>query len=279
MNAPIGAAVIVQRVGAALAALPIASAVVGLGGAHAKGQADALSDVDFYVFGTDIPAGERLMEGLAAHLPDAADFQTWSGTGEAGIDFRLDGQVVEIWFRETAQVLAAAERALAGRFEKEDRVWTPNGFYQSTVLADLMAMQVLGGQDPDFAGLLERILDYPEPLRRAAFEAGLAPQRFWRGNMHLETAIARLDRYYLESILHQMRSGLIQSAFALNRKYFGGDKKMGLSLRQLPVLPGGFERTILDPSPPDSIPAWRSRFDALFALADELCVLIGEGTA
>lgn len=272
-------AVVIDQVACALAALPVGSAVIGLGGAHAKGQVDIHSDIDFYVFGAGIPPIEDVSEDVLAQLPGAQGLSTWSHAGEGGLDIRLNGNVVEIWFRDIGAIMASAERVLDGHFEKEDRVWTPNGFYGSTALADLASMQVLTCRDPEFTRLLESIAAYPESMRKAAFNAGLAPQRFWNGNMHLHTAIARADGYYLESILHQTRAGLIQAAFALNRKYFSGDKKMALTLGTLPNLPDGFAASLLEMKSPATPEEWRARFDDIFAAGDQLCAMMAKETA
>lgn len=269
---------IIARISAALRALDGTKPVIGLGGAHAKGQADEHSDIDFYVFASGLPAAQRLSEDLASRLPEAAAFKTWSGAFEAGVDFDFAGQVVEVWFRDTGQVRAAVDRALSGSIEREDRVWTPNGFYSSTVLSDLRSMRVLYCEDSAFAALLETIRHYPEAMRRTAFDAGLAPLRFWRGNMHLATAIARVDSYYLESICHQVRNGLIQSAFAVNRTYFGGDKKMRLSLQKLAALPERFTETVLDAEEPTTSAQWHDRFESLFAAGDQLAALMADGS-
>ncbi|MBE7732582.1 hypothetical protein [Devosia faecipullorum] len=265
--APMG---LVRRLGAAFAALPVRDAIIGLGGAHAKGEADALSDLDFYVFCSDLPPIQSLREALVSLLPDLSGLKTWSGSGEAGIDFTLDGVPVEIWFRDSGATRAIVEATLQGGFERQDRLWTPNGFYPSTVLADLAAMDILSCADPDFLRLLERIAVYPEPLRQKIFAAGLAAQDFWQGNMHLETALARADAYYLASIHHQVRNGLIQSAFALNGLYFGGDKKMDRALRRLECLPAGFVAALLPDQLPASSDDWRLSFAALFAAGDGL---------
>ena len=266
---------IIAQIATALRALDGTRPVIGLGGAHAKGQADQHSDIDFYVFATDLPGAGRLSEDLASRLPRATAFRTWSGEFEAGVDFDFAGQVVEVWFRDSVRVRSAVDRALSGSIEREDRVWTPNGFYSSTVLSDLRSMRVLYCEDSAFAALLETIRQYPEALRRSAFDAGLAPQRFWRGNMHLATAIARVDSYYLESIFHQVRSGLIQSAFAVNRAYFGGDKKMRLSLQKFAALPAGFTEIVLDTRNSTTSAQWQGRFDNLFAAGDQLDALMG----
>ena len=60
---------IITQIATALRALDGTRPVIGLGGAHAKGQADQHSDIDFYVFATDLPGAKRLSEDLASRLP------------------------------------------------------------------------------------------------------------------------------------------------------------------------------------------------------------------
>lgn len=258
--------VLVERIGQALLALSLPQPVIGFGGAHAKGLADALSDVDFYVFADAWPAPCALAQRIGQILPDATELKSWASDTECGVDFSLDGHVVEVWFRQSKPVLDGAERALAGAVEREDRVWTPNGFYRYAALADLSSMAVLHCQNRDFAEALERIRLYPLALRRAAFAHGMQALEFWRGNMHLETAIERVDAYYLQSIAHQIRTGLLHAAFAANGKYFGGDKKMRQALGQL-ALPRGFAEDVLQPWPGEdgTSAQWRDVFERLFA--------------
>lgn len=261
---------IIADVTGALHALNLPEAVIGLGGAHAKGLEDALSDVDFYVFAADWPEPAVLARHIGQVLPTASGLKNWAGEGECGVDFFLFGQVVEIWFRRSAPVLDAAERALAGAVEREDRVWTPNGFFRFAALSDLSSMRVLSCESPVFEAALSRLQLYPEPLRRAVFAHGMQALNFWRGNVHLETAIARADCYYLQSIFHQVRAGLIQSAFAANRTYFPGDKKMRQMLGHLEALPEGFVSAVLDFGGEDDSARWQSRFDRIFAAGQGL---------
>ncbi len=265
-------ATIVARVHEALRSLDLPDVVIALGGSLAKGNADALSDVDLYVFAASFPDPQRLRQRVAGHLPEAHGFSAWGTPSEGGVDFVLDEQPVEIWFRRTDEVLAGVARALSGAVERDERVWTPNGFYRHTALSDLSSMSALTCDSAAFAAMLAEIRAYPEALHQAVFAHGLEALDFWNGNLHLDTAIARQDRYYLESIYHQVRTGLVQCAFAANRKYFGGDKKMQEALEQLGALPAGFMRAILpEGTAADASSAhWRGLFDRAFAMADPL---------
>lgn len=258
---------LVDRLGQALLALALPEPVIGFGGAHAKGLADALSDVDFYVFADGWPAPSALVQRVGQILPDATELKSWASDAECGVDFSLDGRVVEVWFRQSKLVLEGVEHALSGTVEREDRVWTPNGFYRYAALADLSSMTVLHCQNREFDETLDRIRRYPSPLRRAAFAHGMGPLEFWRGNMHLDTAIERVDTYYLQSIAHQIRTGLLHAAFAANGKYFGGDKKTRQALGQLETLPPNFVADVLGSWPGEggTVAQWRDLFECLFA--------------
>lgn len=263
-----------------LAMVP-APCAVALGGAHAKGIADAQSDLDLYVFAESWPAADARDAAVAEALPEAGGLRSWSGgVVQAGTDFTLDGLPVEIWFRHIAPVRDAVIASVAGEVRREFVTWTPNGFYRHCTLSDLASLKPLHDAGRVLSPLLETLSHYPPALKAALVGEGLASLRFWRDNMHLDTALVRSDAFYLQSIMQQIATDLLQALFALNETYYPGDKKMAALVRKLPAVPADFAARFdyaLLGTGVRTQEDWRARFAGLFALGAEIEALAGEG--
>jgi predicted nucleotidyltransferase len=229
---------------------------IALGGSHAKGTADAHSDVDVYVFANCVLPGERRAALVRELLGEASRPVSWGADEpwtQGGTDFRLDGVRVEVWLRSTSSVEAEVRAALRGEIRRDHVFWTVMGFFGHTVLADLKSTRIV--DDP--AGVLARwkadVAAYPEPLRDAVLRRFTAEAAFWPENPHYLSAIERGDVIYTSGIVQQVVHALIQVVFALNREYFPGEKKLADALRALPVAPPDFveriEALLLDTKP------------------------------
>ena len=212
---------------------------VALGGSHAKGTADAHSDVDVYLFAESFLPAARRSELVAARLGDAAQPVSWGADDpfvEGGTDFRLDGVRVECWLRRASTVQATIADCLAGRIRREYTVWTAMGYFNYVALSDVHSMRII--DDP--AGMLARwkaqVAVYPEPLRDAILSRFMAEAAFWPDNPHYLSAIERGDVIYTSAIVQQVLHALIQVVFALNREYFPGEKQLAEALEALEAL-------------------------------------------
>lgn len=260
---------LIRRVAAAAQHLADTPCAVALGGSLAKGVADAQSDLDIYVFAQSwLPDGARTAV-IQQALGPVTRLRSWSAPPEqAGTDFAVQEQEVEIWLRQLGPIADIVERSVRGEVVRRYVRWTPNGFYEHAALADLTSLKVIADPHGLLSPLLDQLQSYPHALRRSLIEHGLASARFWRGNFHLETALARADGYYLQSIAQQIAADLVQALFAANETYFPGDKKLHVHLGKLAWHPDGFE-TRLDGALLGQA-GWRARFDDLFGLADEI---------
>lgn len=249
------------------------SYALALGGAQSKGLSDDLSDVDFYGFADDWPDdGQRTLLAHAA-LPAATGVRSWSQVPtQAGTDFEFEGRSVEIWLRNLSLLVLQVERALSGKIERHYCTWAPNGFWDHCALADLHSLRIIEDEAGRLADVQDRLRQYPHALKMSLCQVGFASVNFWRGSFHLQTAIERCDEFYLQSILHQIRSELVQALFAINEVYYPGDKKLERWFERLPSLPRDFRARWIKTAALGQATSseWRSRFDGLFTLADEL---------
>lgn len=216
---------------------------IALGGSHAKGLADAHSDVDLYLFADAVVPAARRAELVTARLGDAAEATSWGADEpfvEGGTDFSADGTRVEVWLRSASTVEATIDDALRGHLRREHRAWTVMGFFGHVVLGDVHAMRIV--DDP--TGMLARwkasVAAYPEPLREAILRRFVAEAAFWPGNPHYLSAVERADVIYTSGIVQQTIHALVQVVFALDRTWFPGEKNLATALAKLPSAPPDF---------------------------------------
>lgn len=214
---------------------------IALAGAHAKGAADAASDIDFFVYADGAkPYAERLAiirnaadDGTEPWLdPDFAS-TPWGGS----MDFTYQGTPVEITARTVGQTQKNVNDALNGRFAIIPATWTSNGYYTFIYLCELSFVKPV--YDPD--GLLEewqkQTRPYPEKLRESIVETFMGRASTWLYNFHYDSAIRREDLLFCAPIVQHTVLDMVQVIFALNRVYFTGDKKLEKMLRGMEYCP------------------------------------------
>ena len=214
---------------------------IALAGAHAKGTADASSDIDFYIFAEAAkPYEER--KSLIRSAADAGsepwidvsfDATPWGGT----MDFMYQGTPVET----TVRTLSAMDKAIAdclnGKFEIIPATWTSNGYYTFIYLCELSFIKPVWDPDGILAAYQKRTAVYPPALRRSIIETFMGRANTWIDNFHYESAVRRADILFTAPIVLHTVMDMIQVIFALNRIYFTGDKKLEAALSKMEYCP------------------------------------------
>ena len=218
-------------------------AAIALGGSHAKGSGDALSDLDVYLFADAVLPARRRDERVTDALGQGAGVQSWGGDDpfvQGGTDFLYHGLRVECWLRRMDEVERTIAAAVRGEVRREYSGWAVMGFLGHVALADVHNMRVV--EDP--LGTLGRwktdVAVYPEALRRALIGRFLPEAAFWPGNPHYASAVEREDVIYASAIVQQVVHAVIQVVFALNRAYFPGEKMLEQRVESLPIRPTDF---------------------------------------
>lgn len=214
---------------------------IALAGAHAKGVADASSDIDFYIFAEaaqPLAVRRALIESIAdpgttPWLDDDFDATPWGG----GMDFMYQGTPVEVTARSFDRMNSVVDGCLAGRFEIIPATWTSNGYYTFIYLCELSFIKPVYDPEGALAVLQEKAAVYPEALRRSIVETFWGRANTWLDNFHYESAIRRRDLLFTAPIVLHTILDLIQVIFALNRTYFSGDKKLEAVLAKMPACP------------------------------------------
>ncbi len=212
---------------------------IALAGAHAKGAADAGSDIDLYLYAEGArPLDERrrVLEAVAdgePYLDEDFESTPWGGA----MDFSFHGTPVEVAARTFALTDRRVRECLDGRFEIIPAAWTSNGYYSFIHLAELSFIRPIYDPDGILAGYQKKARPYPEKLRRSIARTFFERAGTWIDNFHYESAIRRLDTWFCGPIVMHTVMDMTQVIFALNGAYFTGDKKLVRALRGLPYCP------------------------------------------
>jgi hypothetical protein len=220
---------------------------IALGGAHAKGVADAESDVDLYLFAREVlPSQER--ELLCRQFSGGIESVTsWGDTSEfiqGGTDFYFQGQKIECWLRNTDYVSNIVAECKEGIVRHDLVTWTVMGFYNHCTLSDLHNMMPVDDPHSILAHWKSEVSEYPAKLRETIITTHLRAAKFWPDNFHYKSAVERYDFIYVMGIVQQVVHNLIQVVFALNRAYFPGDKKLDMAIEHLALKPDRFVERI-----------------------------------
>lgn len=220
---------------------------IALGGAHAKGVADAESDVDLYLFARRfVPSEERtrLCHDFSSSITGVVNWGDDDFFVQGGTDFYFEEQKIECWLRDSDYIANAIVECREGMIRRDFVTWTVMGFYNHCVLSDVSHMIPVDDPENLLAGWKEQVRDYPPLLRDAIISTHLTAARFWPDNYHYQAAVQRGDLIYAMGIVQQVIHNLIQVVFALNQTYFTGDKKLGNALDHMAIAPLDFNERI-----------------------------------
>lgn len=223
---------------------------IALAGAHAKGVADAASDIDLYIFAERAKPYQQRLElirrvadlGSASWVDEQFDAAPWGG----GMNFLYRGTPVEVSGRTLERMDQVVGDCLKGKFEIIPATWTSNGYYTFIYLCELSFIKSVWDPDGVLAEYQKKAAVYPEPLRRAILETFMGRIETWMDNFHYESAIRRGDILFTAPIVLHTLMDMVQVVFALNRVYFTGDKKLEAALSKMPFCPEALRPCQLD---------------------------------
>lgn len=254
---------------------------IALAGAHAKGVADASSDIDFYIFAEEAQPMElrrALIESIAdpgttPWLDETFDATPWGG----GMDFMYQGTPVEVTARTFDRMNRVVDGCLAGEFEIIPATWTSNGYYTFIYLCELSFIMPVYDPEGTLAALQKKAAVYPEALRRSIVETFWGRANTWLDNFHYESAIERQDVLFTAPIVLHTILDLVQVIFALNHTYFSGDKKLEVALSKLPACPAILLKELrFLLSAPETAESFARQRALLHLIRDELALQVWE---
>ncbi len=213
---------------------------IALAGAHAKGVADAESDIDIFVFVDDLkPFDER--KKIIKEFSDVGGTPwvseelnaPWGGS----MDFFYAETPIEVVVRYNSQIEKRINECLDGQFEIIPQTWTSNGYYSYIYLSELSFIKPIWDPQGLINEYQKRIASYPPKLKKAIIDCFFSRANTWINNFHYASAIKREDLLFTSPIVLHTILDLIQVIFALNEVYFTGDKKLENALSNLNYCP------------------------------------------
>jgi len=265
---------VADRTAGRLAAIDGVAAVV-LGGSRARGEADELSDVDLGVYYdaarpfrvADLRALARELDDR--HPPDAVtELGGWGPWIDGGGWLAIEGVRVDWIYRDLASVGRHIADCLAGRFSSHHQPGHPHAFHTHMYMAEVHHGRALFDAGGAFAALQAQTDPYPPALADAIIRANA-----WEAGFALETAAkaaARGDTFQVAGSLFRSAACLVQTVFALNRRYYVNEKRAAAAAGSFPRSPEGFARTVAEvlAAPgdgPAALAASLARMEALVA--------------
>ncbi len=214
---------------------------IALAGAHAKGVADDDSDIDIYLFVDDTkPYQERLdiVKTFAdfdkpIYISKQYDDTPWGGN----MDFHYQGIPVEVVVRTFANVEKRINECFEGYFEIIPATWTSNGYYTFIFLSEISFIVPVYETDNFIGYYKDKLQEYPSLLKKTIIKRFYFRANTWLDNFHYKSAVKRKDVLFTSPIVMHTILDMIQIIYALNEKYFTGDKKLYDSLKQLKYCP------------------------------------------
>jgi hypothetical protein len=258
-----------------LAAVPGIAAIV-LGGSRARGNAAPSSDYDLGLYyRPDCPPDIPALAQAAAELVDVPrpDLVTplggWGPWINGGGWLDIQGQRVDLLYRDLGRVAQIAEECRAGRVEVAYQPGHPHGFVNAIYLGEVAICRVLWDPQNVLGPLKVQAHPYPPRLKQAILD------KFrWEIRFALETAVkaaARGDTSYVAGCCFRATACMMQVLFAHNEQYLLNEKGAVALAATFPHCPPDLVRRVgaafAHLAAPSSLPA---ALTALTALADDV---------
>jgi Domain of unknown function (DUF4037) len=229
---------LIAEIAGQVATMPDVSAIASAGSAI-SGTADALSDVDLYVYGPEPPPiGLRTVLALHHDPHPEIDNQAF-GPGDEWTD-TATGLAIDLNYWTPSWIEGQLARVL-------DRHLPSTGYTTSFWRTILHSRPIY---DPTgwFATLQERArCPYPEPLRQAIVAVNHPLLRTAHSSFRhqIERAISRRDANSVQHRTTAFLASYFDILFALNRVPHPGEKRLvAISERECPVRPANLDRLI-----------------------------------
>lgn len=232
-----------------------------LGGSRARNTHRPSSDVDLGIYyHPDSPFDLGHLREVATLLDDdhrrdvITDIGGWGPWINGGGWLRIQSHPVDFLYRDLAKIKSIIDDCLEGNVEIVYQPGHPLGFVSSIYLAEVAVCQPLWDPDALVSQLKEKVIPYPESLRRTLI------QKFaWEIDFSLEIArkgIEGADIAYAAGCCFRSVMCMLQVLFALNKAYWLNEKGALNLAETFAQKPGMLQARIqgalklLEPNPP-----------------------------
>jgi Nucleotidyltransferase domain len=231
-----------------------------VGGSRARGTADPSSDTDLGLYyDRQSPLNVAALDAIATACDDRkcagliTELGAWGPWINGGGWLRLDGQSVDLLFRETSKIEAALDDAILGQIEIAYQPGHPFGFLSSIYVGEVALCLPLWDPSHWVAKAKEKIDGYPERLRRELVRRFVFEADF--SLLISDKSINRSDVTYVAGCLFRSIGCVLQIVFALNRKHWMNEKGALALADRFELVPAHFKKRVerawqhLEPNP------------------------------
>jgi hypothetical protein len=242
-----------------LKAVPGIVAIV-VGGSRARGTADPSSDTDLGLYyDRQSPLNVAAIDAIAAACDDrkcaglVTALGAWGPWINGGGWLRLDGQPVDLLYRETSKIETALDNAIIGQIEIAYQPGHPFGFLSSIYVGEVALCLPVWDPSRWVAKAKAKIDGYPERLRRELVRRFVFEADFCL--LISDKTVNRSDVTYVAGCLFRSIGCVLQIVFALNRKHWMNEKGALALADRFDLVPSRFKERVerawqhLEPNP------------------------------
>lgn len=189
-----------------------------LGGSYATGTATPTSDIDFgLIYDGRTPFDLAALARLCSELDDSGSAQPsviggWGPWVDGGAWLTVQGQRVDVIYRDFRRIEQSVHDALAGRVHLFTQVGHPHGIHAHQYAGELASAVLLHDPQGALAELKTQVTPYP-PALGVALQAHYG----WQKSFWLEGAVKgeqRRDVHYVQGCLYQAVMAFVQELCA-----------------------------------------------------------------
>ena len=219
-------------------------AAIVLGGSFANGTANEYSDLDIGLYyHEDKPFSIKALQTIAEKHNDTddvsvTDFGGWGRWVNGGGWLTIDGQRVDLLYRNLERVEQVITDCENGKIELDYYQQPATGFYNYIYLAETHICKVLYSNDDTLDELKARVATYPPQLK-----ARIIREFKWQAEFtldHARKAMSRFDTHTFVACLSRVVSCIVQLIYAINETYFISDKGAVKACSQMAIKPEYF---------------------------------------
>ncbi|HEV2955200.1 MAG TPA: nucleotidyltransferase domain-containing protein [Xanthobacteraceae bacterium] len=218
---------------------------IALGGSRARGSAGARSDYDIGLYyEPGAPFDVALLQKVAVELDDRGPAATvtpigaWGQWINGGGWLTVEGERVDLLYRDLQRVRAAIADCREGRIERDYQPGHPHAFVSSIYMGEVACGRILWDPAGSLAALKELTNPYPRRLAEAVIDAFL-----WEAEFALENARhgrGLEDATYVMGCSFRCIACLCQVLFAVNGVYLLNEKGAVAATASLARRPDAF---------------------------------------
>ncbi|MBU1200121.1 DUF4037 domain-containing protein [Patescibacteria group bacterium] len=230
--------------------LPEVVSVV-IGGSLARGFTDIVSDIEMYVYyEKSIPSEEnirKILKKLNAKLIRSKKIHWYHSAWGYHTFFAFNGIKFELGYRDIHEFFARMQDFKSGLILPKHGIHdTPFGHYESGVASCISESKILIDKKGQLQELKDYLSDYSSShLRDETFQYYIKDAKTIT-TMKTKYATMRNDHYNFNACVARSIRSLVICIFALNNRYYPGDKFNGRYIDTFEIKPKNFKKRMAD---------------------------------